>query len=156
MGHMLSIESPVHQDHSVGSIKPAGCLNTWQWERKQKQREKGGTTDKINKTAPVTDVYRWCRRVTDNSRNVAVATKGGWKILRSLLGTFFRPFPLGPPFESLSVLWVHEKSQSQTLGCRFLVFLFFIAVSSPVLSQNQDTVCVTNSRWRSLFQRNNN
>lgn len=35
-----------------------------------------GTTDKINKTAPVTDVYRWCRRVTDNSRNVAVATKG--------------------------------------------------------------------------------
>lgn len=24
----------------------------------------------------MTDVYRWCRRVTDNPRNVAVATKG--------------------------------------------------------------------------------
>lgn len=30
MGHMLSIESRVHQDHSARSIKLAGCLNTWQ------------------------------------------------------------------------------------------------------------------------------
>lgn len=28
MGHMLPIESRVHQDHSANSIKPAGCLNT--------------------------------------------------------------------------------------------------------------------------------
>lgn len=30
MGHMLSIESRAHQDHSARSIKLAGCLNTWQ------------------------------------------------------------------------------------------------------------------------------
>lgn len=51
--------------------------------------------------------------------------KTAGKYWRGLLGTFFRPFPLGPPFESLSVFWVHERSQLQTLGCRFLILLAF-------------------------------
>lgn len=46
-------------------------------EKRNKNKERAGeTTDKINKTVPVTDVFRWCRRVTGNSRNVAAATKG--------------------------------------------------------------------------------
>lgn len=59
-------------------------------KKRNKNKEKEGeTTDKINKTVPVTDVFRWCRRVTDNSRNVAAATKGRWKILKELAGYIF-------------------------------------------------------------------
>lgn len=55
-------------------------------KKSNKNKEKGGgTTDKINKTGPVTDVYRWCRRV----KKCGCATKGGWKILKELAGHIF-------------------------------------------------------------------
>lgn len=38
------------------------------------------------------------------------------------MGTFFRPFPLGPPFESLSAIWLREKSQSQDTRLQTLGF----------------------------------
>lgn len=115
MGHMLSFESPVHQDHSAGHIKPACCLNTWQYKKRQKQRERQGTMVKINKTGPVTDEYRWCQRVTDNPRNVAVATKDGWKTLKGLAGHIFQAFPTWTPFwVFVCVLGPWEKSITDT------------------------------------------
>lgn len=73
----------------------------------------------------------WMLPRAPNSPSLSLGIEGG------LLGTFFMPFPLGPPLESLSVLWVHEKSQSQTLGCarlhRFLHQLVLLESSQLLL-----------------------
>lgn len=124
MGHMLSIESLAHQAYSQGSIKPTV-------EKRQKQREGEGTTDKINKTAPVTDVYGLCRRATDNSRNVAPTTKGG---LENSEGACWAHFLCHSHVDPLLSLCLHSGSMRK-VNHRHLAMGSLWFCCSPVNSQ---------------------
>lgn len=77
----------------------------------------------------MTDVYRWCRRVTDNSRNVAVATKGRLENTEGACWAHFLGRPHLDPLLSLCLCF----GSLRKVNHRHLAAVFFLSFASRKL-----------------------